>query len=250
MPDDVFSDQESASPTDPQSSSDGNILDTIVGEGKKFKTVEDLARSAVEKDQYISQVEGENGQLREEIKRVGRIEDRVDELTNKMKETREQPNQRPEEHTTPALTPEKVTELVENVVTQREVRNTARENRAVANQELVKAFGSADKAREVVKTRSTEMGMTLAALGAIAEQSPTAFLRLVGTQGQTVPQDAGDKLGLNQSDVILNNEEGTPQPGTKAYFEAKKKEMGRKFYTNVALQQQLFRAKQDGTYVE
>jgi len=52
MSDDVFSTQ-----TGDQTSK--TSLEELVGEGKKFKTVEDLAKGKLEADSFIAQLEGE-----------------------------------------------------------------------------------------------------------------------------------------------------------------------------------------------
>lgn len=75
---------------DPVSSSsttgeDGNPLESLVGEGKKFKSVEDLARGKMESDKFISQMQREQQELREELNKRLTVEEVLAKIEERQK---------------------------------------------------------------------------------------------------------------------------------------------------------------------
>ena len=55
-----------------------NPLETLVGEGKKFKDADALARAAIEKDRFILQLQAENAQMRTSLKGEQKIDEFLD----------------------------------------------------------------------------------------------------------------------------------------------------------------------------
>src|SRR5687767_13359404 len=88
-----------SNPDQGQEQEPSNYLEALVGEGKKFKDLEALARGKWESDRMITHKNREFDQLREdylkkdeELKTRARLEELVDRLSNPPQSNREEPN--------------------------------------------------------------------------------------------------------------------------------------------------------------
>lgn len=75
-------------------------------------------------------------------------------------------------------TPENLQSLIEKTLSEREQKNTAKQNITLVEQKLNELFGT--EASKVVKNKASELGMSLAKLEALASEAPSAFMALVG----------------------------------------------------------------------
>lgn len=161
---------------------DKNYLEDLVGENKKFKSVEDLARGKHESDQFISRLQAELEGLRTELK----TRTTVEELINKRPTEPSTPpaaNQGQEgEKPASALTADQIEELLSRKLTEHESARTAAQNLQLAKAKLQEAFGAAYVAK--LDEASQALGMTRDELNKLAATRPQAFLRLVGADAQ------------------------------------------------------------------
>src|SRR4029450_8159059 len=89
---DLFSDESDIN-VDPNK----NYLEELVGEGKKFKTPEDLARGKAESDSFIERLQKELHGLRNELKSRLQLEEVVDRISSASKSPiSEQPPREPD----------------------------------------------------------------------------------------------------------------------------------------------------------
>jgi beta-phosphoglucomutase-like phosphatase (HAD superfamily) len=92
-----------------------NPLEALVGDNKKFKTVEDLARAKWESDQYIKTLEQGRDQLREDYLKAleaAQTGPQVKELLDQLKnQTQPVIHQNADNVTAPTLDPTKVKEM-------------------------------------------------------------------------------------------------------------------------------------------
>ncbi len=222
------------------------VLEDLVGEGKKFKTTEDLARGKAESDLYIARLEEEQRGLREDLaKKVG-SEETLEQLRAEMSKL--QPADKPKDNTSPELTAANIAELVKESVTALEESRTANQNVVTANDALVRHYGSEEKARAGFEAKAIEVGMTVESLKNLAATSPTAFVKLMGLEAGAPAKD--DPLGTNKSDVnpvAVDLHNPVAVEGTKAYFDAMRKSDKNKYWTP-AVQNLIFEARKAGTY--
>ncbi len=225
------------------------VLEDLVGDGKKFKTSEDLARGKVESDNYITRLEQETRGLREDLAKKVNVDETIEQLRRELRESKV-PADKPKDDTSPELTAAKVVELVKSAMTEEERTNTANQNVLSSNSALVKHFGSQEKANEHFAARAKQVGMTAEALQLIAEQSPTAFVTLMGLAETKPAGSAEASLNLNQSDVnpVVDVTSATAKDGTKAYFENMRKTDSTRYWTPET-QNKIFAATKAGTYV-
>ena len=74
----------------------GSALDQLVGEGKKFKTIEDLAAGKLKSDQHVEQLEGENKVAREKVAELEGASDQSATVADLIKAVRSNPEGAPE----------------------------------------------------------------------------------------------------------------------------------------------------------
>ena len=185
---------------------EANVLETLVGEGKKFSDVEALARGKAEADLYIEQ-------LKAELQKTQTVDTKLDELMTRLAEQEKyksaeaqgQSSAVPQGQnsgtpdTTPSFKPEDVEALVKQTLEQEQGNRTKAQNLNMVESTMHQNFG--DRAGDVVSTKARELGMSTQELQAMAETTPKAFLALVGIQEQAPQSNQTQMRGFN-SDAI------------------------------------------------
>lgn len=251
MPNDSVFDPATAPVTTPESApASSSVLDALVGEGKKFKTVDDLAKGKMESDAFIARLQEEMADLRKEA-------DRIEELESQLEEIRQRNSDRANEgmqpkvgkdNTSPSLSESDIETLVQKALTKAETNRTATENILEANRKMIEAVGSKEKAQEAVAAASTRLGLSIDYLKNIAATSPTAFLNLMGTTGSAdnkAPAPSAPHGTVNPMAELDGNK--AVKPGTKAYYDAMRRK-DRRLYFSAKVQQEIFEAVKNGTY--
>lgn len=240
---DVFDDNASI----PATVETASTVDSLVGEGRKFRTAEDLAKAKLESDRYIDQLKNELNEAKTQIGRAANLEDQFTQLKEEITQLRanSQPKVETRENTAPQLSETDVEALVSKVMTRKEAQRSASENVAEANRKVLEAYGSVEKAKEVVRAKAVELGLSVDALRDTAASSPTAFLRLVLDTQAT----ATGRIDLSRSTVNTSSQQvgSGPKPGTKAYFDKLRKDNPKAAYSEDTYQQ-MEAAIRAGTY--
>jgi len=185
---DVFSGE--TKPTIPD-----NALETLVGEDKRYKDVESLAKAALEKDAFIEKLKGENEEAgnqiakdQEAIKKLETVQEIYDKLKSPNPDASQQATQT-NEGTQAEISAVDIEKMVQDQFAKTASQAEGQRNVDAANKALVDKFG--DNAATIVQKRSQELGMSLEELQSLASRTPDAFLTLVGasresTQSQTI----------------------------------------------------------------
>ena len=170
--------EEGAEDQQAQNETPASLYETLVGEGKKFKTPEDLAKAKIESDRFIEQLKEEPKQLREDLNRL------VEE-TRLLKEIATRNNGAPlaqqEQKTPDSSSPE----IDLDARIRETLKRTAEEGKRLdninqVNDAMVQTYGSLDKAKEVLKQKAAELGVGAEFLQDVAARSPKAFFQTVG----------------------------------------------------------------------
>lgn len=162
-----------------------SFISQLVGEGKKFKDLEALAKGKLEADRHIGEITKTLDELRAELAKQDYAKSLL-ETMNKGSETRAEqpppttPSPSNTENTTQSASD--IESLVEKVITEKEKNRTVSQNIAVVGEEMERQFG--DKAGQILKSKSQELGMSIDRLKEIAAESPTAFFQLIGVNAQ------------------------------------------------------------------
>lgn len=172
-------------------------LEELVGEGKKFKTPEDLARGKLESDNFIERLKNENAQLRSELDSRLAVESFVEKVQQTV-QPQKQPTETPPINQslgqdnqsavtgTPEgtnVTPEKMQELVEAAVSRR--LTEAQRDQNIASVEAVARRELGENYKSILTQKATELGLGPEFLSQIARENPKAFLNVMGLQKQT-----------------------------------------------------------------
>jgi len=231
MPDDIFNTQDQGGTT--------NALETLVGEGKKYGDNEALAKSRLEADTFIGQLKDEKKQLSDALEAEQKKNGQTATIADLIKEVQKGQNASDDKTNNQGLSEEDFQERVRTIVQGDSDASTKAANREQGNLlVLQKMKGNSDAAKSFIAERAAELGTTPAKLAELSETSPKAFAKLMDVTPSAVP-DKGTSLLPNNADNFNNNAAALEIEGThtKAYFDAKKKEMGVvKYVNNTALQ--------------
>lgn len=204
-----------------------NPLESLVGEGKKFATVEDMAKGKLEADRYIEE-------LKQKLEATSNTNAKLEELLEAIKSrdtTSRTADPDPtktggsegKENTT-SFNPDDIEALVSKKLEERELNRLREENTRDVQAALSKAYG--DKARDAVASKMQELNMSEAEVTALAANNPTAFKRLFIEEagGRTLNFDSTRRSEALKSSVSSN------EKGWSYYREMRKKEPS-KFYS-------------------
>lgn len=215
-----------------------SLVEELVGEGKKFGTIEDLAKGKLNSDQHIKQLESEGAEMRQAIAELEEQAGKAKALSDVVEEIRKQSSQTGDNQS--PVTEEAITKLVDLKLEERAQQATVASNRQMVESTILTAFeGDEERAAKHINTRMVELGLNKETINAMSNNTPKAFLELMGL---------GDKT--NQSSLPSVNIEGdvdlekAPQMGGRrnmAYFQNLRKKMGvANFYNDHAIQKQMF----------
>lgn len=160
-------------------------FDELVGEGKKFKTPEDLARAKLESDRFIEQLKGEMAGLRQDLNTRLTVEQMMDKIAAPSQAPNPEPvnNQSPSngEGGAKQFTEEDIARLVEQRLTQSEKLRTQEANMNLVRDSLIEKYGP-DFATHLKQT-ATNLGIGEDFLNNMAKEQPKAFLKLIEAEG-------------------------------------------------------------------
>lgn len=181
----LFDQDDNSLPTLDQSK---NYLEELVGEGKKFKTVEELARGKAEADLYIQtrnvredQLREDYLKLREELNAKAKFEDYLARL-----EAPERlPPQTPVEtlERKPAYDPNEIKSLVQNTIREDAALAKADANFKLVQNKLKEQFGA--NTQQTLQERMESLDLTADDINNLARKSPTAFFNTLGLNQST-----------------------------------------------------------------
>jgi hypothetical protein len=206
--------------------SDANAvtIDQLVGEGKKYSTVDDLAKAYLNADSFINQLKDETSNLRAELSTRLSVEEAL-------RQNQAQPVQSPP-----------VTTKAEESVAEQDLGARIREemdrersqaqatgNLAEVVNKLTELFGTEEKANEVVKTKARELGVSVEFLQDVASKSPKAFYAQLGLNASQAAPAAATHSDVNP--VALGANTAGPKDGTWAFYEAIRKNDPKRYFS-------------------
>jgi hypothetical protein len=165
-----------------------NYLEELVGEGKKFRSPEDLARGKAEADAFVNRLQKELADQRELLKEQVNMNTILKALKDTQATTSNTGNQ-PSANEPPAqvstLKPEDVESLLERKLSQRESQRRLEDNINFVEQKLIEAFGSGYKTE--FNKRVKDSGYEPAFLENLAQTNPKALVKLLDIQPAKEP---------------------------------------------------------------
>lgn len=233
-----------------QEQTTGSWIKKLVDErGEKWSDPEVIAKGKYEADKYISDLERQLAEAREDISKQDYAKTLLETLQGQ--KAGNTSTQNPEEKTSSAAeqnTTEEASDiesLVEEAIRKRETQQTVEQNLKQVDQTLQQAYGT--EATKVVKEKADELGMSLDRLKEIASESPSAFMRLIGEQEKSKTPSAPSSTVNTQSNAFNSSSEKTwnyyqemRRKNPKQYYSPKvqrelmedRSRLGDRFYNN------------------
>lgn len=210
-----------------------NYLEELVGDGKKFKTPEDLAKGKAEADRYIETLKQELEAAKAQAANGANVESILAEI-KKLNESKPgndggQPPMNERENTTIP----NIEELVLQTLTKTEAERQARENKNSVIAKMNEVWG-ADSGKELSKT-AANLGVSVEYLNSVAQQSPKVFFQLTGLNTN---RSAPSGTTVPTSKVNFGGPEGTVRD---ARFYRELKKSNPKLYADTKTQIQMAR---------
>lgn len=211
-----------------------NYLEDYVGEGKKFKSAEDLAKGKAESDLFIERLQRENAEMRGELKTRITLEEavqRISSLEPRSPSNDGDPPRREGDDGTSVVTPDKLDALLDEALSKREQANQRQRNTEFVKTKLQETFG-ANFAREL-KERAAKLGVGEQFLNNLAAEQPGAFLKLfdIGTTKREA-----DSTVFTPPRTSVNSDAQTFRPGNdgvrhKSYYDNIRKTDPTRYWT-------------------
>lgn len=163
-----------------------NYYEELVGEGKKYKTQEDLARSKLHADNMISTVLKEKEEivndylkLREEHNAGLKLQELIDRLQEQQLSSRDE-NLNSNEDKTPAFDPSQIESLVSAKIQEHETSRKSDDNFNQVKKQLIERFGN--NYHGVVKEHADRLGLDGDFINNLARKHPGVFFKTLGLE--------------------------------------------------------------------
>lgn len=196
-----------------ESTNQVNPLDNLVGPGKKFASVDELAKSYEHGQNHIATLEAEHAEWRAGIQ--ANIENqRQQSQTPSPSPVGNEPAQRENEVN--------LDDRIREAIAQTERDRKLSTNIDEVSKRLVEVYGDAQKANEAVRNRATELGVSIEFLMDAAAQSPKAFYAQIGLN-DTPRQVPAPRSSVNPEALNTLNPNRQIKPGTYSYYEEMRK---------------------------
>lgn len=208
------------------STSTANPLEELVGEGKKFKTPEDLARGKLESDQFIERLKGELAGLRSELNTRQTLEQLMDKMAAGSGSTTDNSNQMANNQTptngdgTKSFTEDDVMRIVESKLSEAEKIRVQNNNLSLVRNALSERYGNDYVSK--LKESAQHLGVDENFLQDMAKNQPKAFLKLIDSEaagGNTNAASSNNSLFAPPTGQNLRSEFKPNAGRTKGYYD-------------------------------
>lgn len=187
-----------------------NYLDELVGEGKKFKTVEDLARGKAESDTYIEHFKQRHDELREyasKLKSEYEAGPSLKELIDQLKTSKASNNdntQSVNEDKSDTLSMEQYQEMVRKEIAANKQLDRENDNYATVQAKLIEQWGP--NYAQQLKTQVSQLGLSADFVNDLARKHPAVLFKTLGLDGQRQSENFQAPFkSTNRSDPFSSN---------------------------------------------
>lgn len=198
-----------------------DLSSALVGEGKKYKDVNDLAKAYMSADGFIETLKKENHELRSQTNTSATLDTILERL--QQQQSTVQADQ-PKNEESP-LSVSELQKLVEQTVSGMEGQKARQQNIAKADKMLKDKFG--DKAVEVYKAKATTDQLNSVYME-LASVDPDQFVALF-TNNPVISNTVDE--GGSRNNVSYQGENRQAQVGTKEYYDNIRRTTPAKYYS-------------------
>jgi hypothetical protein len=208
----------------------------LVGEGKRYASVQELARAALEKELHIKNVEADNKEMREDLTRRATAEEILAKIqSSNTNTTLSQPVQTGlESSSEPLLTKEQLNALIQkqvsDAVTGMSAEAEAKKNIDLVKSTLTKTWG--DDYTTKLKEKAQELGVSEDWITQTARTTPKVLLSLV--QGTQTPQESlfvPTPSGINTAGLLNTSANNLPQEAKYSYWKKLRETNPKDYYS-------------------
>lgn len=210
-------------PEDSEIDPNTNYLEALVGEGKKFKSPEDLARGKYEADLYVNtltkrmdEMREDYAQLRQDYNSRAKLEEVLDQQKTQQHASSEQPNAKDVDRR-PEIKPEDIATMISSEIMKQETSKREAENYRTVQAKLKERFGSN---KEALKQHLDELDLSEEFVKELAKKSPKVVLRTLGLD-QPAPKE--DFSAMPRSSLRRDSFAPKTQKRTWSYYQDLKK---------------------------
>lgn len=217
-----------------------NYYEELVGEGKKFKTVEDLARGKAEADLYIEhfkrtqdELRADYNRLRDEYNAGQSLKEFIDQMkTSQVSQNDNTPNV-PEDKSA-ALDLNKIEELVQAKIQATKQQEKEEANFASVQAKLLEVYGP--NYAQTLKQQVSQLGLTSDFVNDLARKHPQVLFKTLGLDGQRSENFQAPPASASRSDPFAP----AVNKRTWSYYEKMRKAEPSKYF-DPKTQDQLFK---------
>ncbi len=205
------------------------VAKLVAERGEKWPDPEAIAKGKIEADAHIANLEGQLAQMREDLSKQDYAKSLLEQVQNKAgvattpNAELSKENGGEAKSDTTAETPD-IQSLVEEALKAREAKQSSEQNIAQVDAAMTEKFGT--DASKVVAEKAAALGMSIDRLAAIASESPSAFLTLVG-EAPVVAQPHTPKSSVNTTADSFN---GAGKRGF-AFYQEMRRTNPKQYYT-------------------
>jgi len=158
-----------------------DYLKELVGEGKKFKTDQDLAKGKWQSDQYIKTLEMQKDELRKDYLKLREDYEaraKLEELIDQMQKHQQPANSDytpPAKVDKPGIDPKDIESLVSNKILELETSKKNQENFNIVKKKAQERYGS--NYQEVLKQHREHLGISEEFANNLALNNPNVFIK-------------------------------------------------------------------------
>lgn len=162
---------------------DKDYVAQLVGDGKKFKDANALAKGKMQADLFVQKLLAEKRDLEARLTNTQSVEDLIKSLKNDPPSPNPGEVRRPNEVT--GTNPEDIQRIVQETVAAREEEAKKTRNLSEVTETLKSQFG--DNYVAALEERTKDLGVGKTFLDDLAKTNPKAFLKLVGVETKKEP---------------------------------------------------------------
>lgn len=221
-----------------------NYLEELVGEGKKFKTVEDLARGKYTADHYVDHMKARMDELRQDYTKLYEthnagpsLKETLDQYISELKQSQGTNQPLGQEDKSVPLDETKLNDIVRQHIQANKQLESEENNARMVESKLQEAYGPNYK--QIASQQISQLNMKPEFFNELARQHPSVLLRTLGLEGQS------NKEGF-QSPVqsTLRSDPFGKNKRTEAFYEKIRREKPLE-YRSPRIQDQMFKDIED-----
>lgn len=176
------------------------VVQDLVGEGKKYATPEAALQSIPHAQHHIEQLEQEMANLREDLSKRKTVDEVLQEINKTPAETEAQPQ----------LTQEQLDALIDNRLTVKQQLEQTKSNMDTVKETFLDHFGDSNKSFEAYTGKAAELGMSVEQLNQLAATSPKAVFEMFGLENKTKSTVTKIDTNINSEAVVNTNVQAQP----------------------------------------